>query len=123
LLASITSKSVKEQIMDKKSTSVPGTNRASATTPEDLHVPEHEPPSMPEAADKPEAVTKDRVADQAASAPAQAGGSVAPRAIGVSASETEPEDLHVPEHEPPSMPEAADKPDKPARDTSTEPLH
>jgi hypothetical protein len=26
-------------------------------------------------------------------------------------SETEPQDLHVPEHDPPSMPEAADKPD------------
>jgi hypothetical protein len=109
--------------MDKKSTPVPGTNRASATTPEDLHVPEHEPPSMPEAADKPKAATKDQVADLAASTPAKVGGSIAPRATGISASETDPEDMHEPEHEPPSMPEAADKPEKPARGTSTEPLH
>ena len=97
--------------MDKK----PATTRPSATEPEDLHVPEHEPPSMPEAADKPEQTTHDRVAKLAETTPAAAGGKAARRASGVSGSETEPEDLHVPEHEPPSMPEAADKPNRPAK--------
>jgi hypothetical protein len=108
--------------MDKKSTSLPAATRPSTTTPEDLNVPEHEPPSMPETADKPEAAAKDAIAELAESAPAEMGGSVAPRKAGVSGSETEPEDLHVPEHEPPSMPEAADKPDRPAHDKPTEPL-
>jgi hypothetical protein len=103
--------------MDKKSASRPAAATPPAeTTPEDLNVPEHEPPSMPEAADKPEQPAKDQVADLAASAPAGKGGSVAPRASSTAAGETEPEDLNVPEHEPPSMPEAADKPDKPAKD-------
>jgi hypothetical protein len=110
--------------MDKKSTSLPAaaTTRPSETEPEDLHVPEHEPPSMPEAADKPEAAAKDTIADLASSTPAEMGGSIAPRKARVPGSETEPEDLHVPEHEPPSMPEAADKPDRPAHDKPTEPL-
>jgi len=109
--------------MDKKSASRPAAaTRPSETTPEDLHVPEHEPPSMPEGADKPEMPAKDQVADLAASAPTSKGGNVPPRASSALAGETEPEDLHVPEHEPPSMPEAADKPDKPAHDRPTEPL-
>ena len=102
--------------MDKKSVArSAAATRPSETTPEDLHVPEREPPSMPEAADKPEMPTKDRVADLAASAPSATGGKTAPRATSFPASQTELEDLHVPEHEPPSMPEAADKPDKPAQ--------
>jgi hypothetical protein len=105
---------IKEQIMDNK----PAATRPSTTEPEDLHIPEREQPSMPEAADKPERPAKDRVADLAASTPTAAGGKVAPRAANAPAGETEPEDLHVPEHEPPSMPEAADKPDKVAKDTS-----
>ncbi|MEO7910935.1 MAG: hypothetical protein ABIV47_14930 [Roseiflexaceae bacterium] len=109
--------------MDKKSASRPAAaTRPSETTPEDLHVPEHEPPSMPEAADKPELPTKDLIADLAASQPAGTGGKVAPRSTSVPAGQTEPEDLHVPKHEPPSMPEAADKPDKPAHERPTEPL-
>jgi len=116
-------KSIKEQIMDKKSASRPAAAaRPSETIPEDLHVPEHEPPSMPEGADKPEMPTEDQVADLTASAPAGKSGSAAPRASNAVAGETEPEDLHVPEHEPPSMPEAADKPDKPAHERPTEPL-
>ncbi len=95
--------------MDKKSEP-----RAPETKPEDLHVPEREQPSMPEAADKPEMPAKDRVADLAESTPA-ATGKIASRATDVPAAETEPKDLHVPEHEPPSMPEAADKPDRPAK--------
>lgn len=105
--------------MDKKTASRPtAATRPSETTPEDLHVPEHEPPSMPEGADKPELPTKDQIGDLAASAPASTGGKVAPRAAGVPAAQTEPEDLHVPEREQPSMPEAADNPDK----RPTEPL-
>jgi hypothetical protein len=97
--------------MDNK----PAATRPSSTEPEDLHIPEREPPSMPEAADKPEQPAKDRVADLSASAPTAAGGKVAARGASAPAAETEPEDLHVPEHEPPSMPEAADKPDKVAK--------
>lgn len=97
--------------MDKKSAAT----QPSSTEPEDLHVPEHEPPSMPEAADKPEKPTRDLIAERAEATAAPSGGKVAPRAAGVAGSETEPEDLHVPEHEPPSMPEAADKPDRPAK--------
>ena len=109
--------------MDKKSASRPAAaTRPSKTTPEDLHVPEHEPPSMPEGADKPEMPTKDQVADLAASGPAATGGKVPQRAAGAPAAQTEPEDLNVPEHEPPPMPEAADKPDKPANDRPPEPL-
>jgi len=110
--------------MDKKPASRPAsaTTRPSETEPEDLHVPEHEPPSMPEAADKPETTTKDQIADVAASTSAAAGGKVAPRAASVPAAQTEPEDLHVPEHEPPSMPEAADKPDKTANAKPPGPL-
>jgi hypothetical protein len=109
--------------MDQKSASrSAAATRPSETTPEDLHVPEHEPPSMPEAADKPEVTLKDQSADRAAAAPASSGGKVAPRPAGVPAAQTEPEDLHVPEHEPPSMPEAADKPDKPAHERPAEPL-
>ena len=109
--------------MDKKSEARPAAATPPAeTTPEDLNVPEHEPPSMPEAADKPDKPAKDRVADLAASAPHGKAGSVAPRASSVVAGQTEPEDLNVPEHEPPSMPEAADKPDKPAHARPTEPL-
>jgi len=78
---------------------------------------------MPEEADKPEMPTKDQVADLAASAQAGKGGKVTPRASSVPAGQTEPEDLHVPEREQPSMPEAADKPDQPAHDRPTEPLH
>lgn len=96
--------------MEKK----PAAVRPSTTEPEDLHVPEHEPPSMPEAADKPEKPTRDPIAERAQATPASSGGKLTPRATGVAGSETEPEDLHVPEHEPPSMPEAADKPDRPA---------
>jgi hypothetical protein len=99
--------------MDKKPASAAAP--APTTEPEDLHIPEREQPSMPEAADKPEQATKDRIADLAESTPT-ADGKVAPRATSVPASETEPKDLHVPEHEPPSMPEAADKPDRPAKD-------
>jgi hypothetical protein len=103
--------------MDKKSASRPATaTRPSETTPEDLHVPEHEPPSMPEGADKPEMPRRDQVADLAETLPASKGGSVTPRASSTQAGQTEPEDLNVPEHEPPSMPEAADKPDKPDKD-------
>src|SRR5215213_5081404 len=92
----IPAKSIKEQIMDKKSASRPAAaTRPSETTPEDLHVPEHEPPSMPEGADKPEVPAKDQVADLAASAPASKGGNIAPRASSALAGETEPEDLHV----------------------------
>jgi hypothetical protein len=100
-------------MMDKKS--APAAARPPTTEPEDLHVPEHEPPSMPEAADKPEQATPAQIADLAESTPAAAGGKVAPRATDTPTAETEPEDLHVPEHEPPSMPEAADKPDKAAK--------
>jgi len=70
---------------------------------------------MPEAADKPDDSTKDQIADVAASLPAGAGRKVAPQATGVPAAETEPEDLHIPEREQPSMPEAADKPDRPSK--------
>jgi len=108
--------------MDKKSASRPPATRPSSTEPEDLHVPEHEPPSMPEAADKPERPAKDRIADLAASAPTGTGGKVAQQATDFPESETEPADLHVPEHEPTPMPEAADKPDKPAHERPTEPL-
>jgi hypothetical protein len=100
--------------MDKK----PAATRPSSTEPEDLHMPKHEPPSMPEAADKPEQATHDQLVDLAVSAPAAKGGGVKPQATDVPGAETEPEDLHVPEHEPPSMPEAADKPDQPAKDRS-----
>jgi hypothetical protein len=103
-------------MMDKKSASA--ATRPSTTEPEDLHVPEHEPPSMPEAADKPEQTTPDQIAELAESASAAAGGKIAPRATNTPAAETDPEDLHVPEHEPPSMPEAADKPDKAAKHKS-----
>ncbi len=104
--------------MDKK----PAAARPSTTEPEDLHIPEREQPSMPEAADKPEMPAKDRIADLAASSPAAVGRKVASQATSVPAAQTEPQDLHVPEHEPPSMPEAADKPDQPASDRPTEPL-
>jgi hypothetical protein len=100
--------------MDKKTAAA----RPPETEPEDLHVPKHEPPSMPEAADKPDHTTHDRVADLAEAAPAGTGHKTAPRASGVPNSETEPEDLQVPKHEPPSMPEAADKPDRPAKSKS-----
>ena len=97
--------------MDKKAAAT----RSPTTEPEDLHIPEEEQPSMPEAADKPERTTPDPIADLAESAPAASGGKVTPRATDVRSAETEPEDLHVPEHEPPSMPEGADKPDRPAK--------
>lgn len=95
----------------------PAETRPSKTEPEDLHIPEREQPSMPEAADKPETPAQDRVADLAV-APAPSENTIAPRATRVLGAQTEPEDLHVPEHEPPSMPEAADKPDKAASDKS-----
>ena len=104
--------------MEKKSAAA---TRPSTTEPEDLNLPKHEPPSMPEAADKPDDPTKDPVADAAISAPATTGG-VAPRIASVPGAQTEPEDLHVPKHEPPPMPEAADKPDRPANDRPTESL-
>lgn len=103
--------------MDRKNEPKPASTTASATKPEDLNVPEHEPPSMPEAADKPERPLPEEPNNQAkvdTSGPAAS--NRAPRAP---SSETEPEDLNVPEHEPPSMPEAADKPERPLPDTQT----
>ena len=100
--------------MDKNSAAA----RPPTTEPEDLHVPEHEPPSMPEGADKPEKPTPDKVAELSEAPAAAPGGKISPRAARVPTSETEPEDLHVPEHEPPSMPEGADKPDRPAKGKS-----
>src|SRR4051794_32617082 len=99
--------------MDKKSASA--APRPPTTKPEDLHIPEREQPSMPEAADKPEQPTHDKIADLAEAAPAAPGGKITPRAASARGSETEPEDLHVPEREQPSMPEAADKPEQPAK--------
>jgi len=105
--------------MDKKAAAA----RPPATGPEDLHVPEREQPSMPDAADKPERPANDRIADLAESTQATAGGKIAPRATHVPGTETEPADLHVPEHEPPSMPQAADKPEHPAKEKSIGELH
>jgi hypothetical protein len=93
--------------MEKQKQQFPARTPPSSTEPEDLNVPEHEPPSMPEAADKPDrpAAQPDRRALASDTGPR------APiRSAGAPGSSTEPEDLNVPEHEPPSMPEAADKP-------------
>jgi len=98
--------------MEQNEAQRPARTPPSETRPEDLHAPEHEPPSMPEAADKPErpAAQPDRRAIASDTGPKAP---IHPASTPPSA--TRPEDLHAPEHEPPSMPEAADKPDRPRR--------